>query len=274
MLPDEIVHAYKLIDEDPDIFIHQSCSHGNFLELFENEYQEPQDEQPKTPVAATEKDAALQKSVEEILLSIFDGDGKSISLIKKEINRAKNRASAQKSRDADKLFTELMFLELKEALKTLGMYDMYIAKLKMHGSRSIEGLYELEQRHSTHKANVALLQAYEFEEKAESISTESTESVKERNRRHAQKSRMKRNKFMEDLTSERDKVVMTLKEVVNYTSALESSCSFLNDLSEEMNASLMELRQNLFDRTCVHYDKHRQLESRMTFRVAYRLNFR
>jgi len=274
MLPDEIVNAYKFIGEDPDVFIQQACSHGNFLESIENEYQDPQDERTQTPVAATEKDAALQKSVEDILLSIFDADEDSIKLIKQDISRAKNRACAQQARDADKLFIELLLLELKEALKTLDLYAVYVAKLKMHASRRVEGLHDFQHRFSKHKLNVAMLTTDECDEKIETIQTEPTESIKQRNRRHAQKSRMKKNKFIENLIKERDEFVLTLEAVENYTTELESSCSFLNDLSKKMNANLMEMRQTLFDRTCVHREKVQQLKSRIAFRVAYRVNFR
>jgi hypothetical protein len=268
MLPDEIVHAS--FDEDPDVFMQQACGHGNFLQSIALEYQDPQEEESKTPVAATEKEIALQKSVESILLSIFDADETSVVLLKKDIYRVKNRISAQKTRDADKLFTELMLLELKEALETFGQYTAYTAKLRMHASSSVEGLHKFEQRFSTHIANVALLHAYEFKENVE---IQTKETVKERNRRHAQKSRNKRNKLIQDLTKERDEIVLTLEEVVKYTSALESSCSFL-ELSEKINAKLMKMRQELFDRTCAHQEKHRQLKSHATFRVAYRVNFR
>jgi hypothetical protein len=268
MLPDEIVHAS--FDEDPDVFMQQACGHGNFLQSIALEYQDPQEEESKAPVPATEKDIALQQSVESILLSIFDADETSVVLLKKDILRAKNRISAQQTRDADKLFMELMLLELKEALETFGQYTAYTTQLRMHASSSVEGLHEFEQRNSTHIANVALLHAYEFRDDTE---IQSTQTVKERNRRHAQKSRMKRNKFIQDLTKERDEVVVTLEEVVKYTTALEGSCSFL-ELGVEINANLMKMRQKLFDRTCAHQDKHRQLKSHMTFRVAYRVNFR
>lgn len=266
----EIVNALEFIDEDPDVFMQHVCSQGNFLDSVEIEGQDLRAEEKSLPI--TEKDVALQRSVEEILLSMFDADER--SLLRKDFVRVKNRMSAQQTRDADKMFVEKMLFEFKEALETFQLYKTYISKLRMYASTA-ESILTFEKRHSTHKENVALLKIHECIENAEDDTPKNPqESVKERNRRHARKSRMKKIKYIENLVKERDEMCVTLEEVVKYTTALEGSCSFLNDLSEEMNAILMDMRQKLFARTCVHHDKFKQLKSHATFRVAYRLNFR
>lgn len=211
------------------------------------------------------------KSTESILLSIFDAD----DVTKKDIVRARNRASAKQARDADKLFIQLMLEELKEILETFDLYATYTAHLRMHVSHDAEGMHAFERRHMAHKANVARFLDNDCSEEPPACDLHhATGTIKERNRLHAQKSRRKRSHYIQNLVKERDESFLTLEKIVRYTTALESSCSFLNDLNEYVSADMMEMRQKLFDRTCAHQDKFPQLQSHSTFRTTYRVNFK
>ena len=229
-------------------------------------------------IEAILKNDATDKCTESILLSMFDADVSTPA--RKDVLRARNKACAQRARDADKLFIQLLQAELKEILATFDLYATYTANLRMHVScDKEEGMHMFEQRHMTHKANIALLLANESSDPQQrnlEVSTETlpTESIRERNRKHAQKSRRKKSQYMNDLTKERDETFVTLEQIVKYTTALESSCSFLNDFNEYVSSNLMEIRQKLFDRTCAHQDKYPQLESYLTFRVKHRVNFK
>ena len=223
------------------------------------------------------KNDASDKCTESILLSMFDADDKSPA--RKDVLRARNKACAQRARDADKLFIQLLQTELKEILETFELYATYTAHLRMHVSCDKEECMRMfEQRHKTHKANIALLLVNSSDRQQHnpdcSTETLAAQSLRERNRKHAQKSRRKKSQYMNDLTKERDECFVTLEQIVKYTSALESSCSFLNDFNEYVSANLMEIRQKLFDRTCAHQDKYPQLESYLVFRVKHRVNFK
>jgi hypothetical protein len=199
---------------------------------------------------------ADHKSTEYILLSMLDADESTPT--RKDVLRARNRACAQKARAADKLFIQLMQEELKEILETLELYATYTANLRMHSSCDTEAMHVFEQRHMTHKVNVSLLLMNECSEKDNPDASHQTLPTE----------------YMVDLTKERDESFLTLDHVMKYTTELESSCSFLEDLNEYVSANLMEVRQKLFDRTCAHHDKYPQLESYLIFRGTYRVNFK
>ena len=214
------------------------------------------------------------KLTESILLSMYDAD----DTTKKDMARARNRACAQQARDADRLFIELLQKELNEILETFEMYATYTAHLRMHVSCDAEGMQSFERRHLAHKANIARHTTNASSDDPPECDLKhghsTPASIKERNRQHAEKSRRKRSQYIQNLTKERDECLVTLEEIVQYTSALESSCSFLDDLNEYVSADLMELRQKLFDRTCAHQDKFRELQSHLTFRATFRVNFK
>jgi hypothetical protein len=217
---------------------------------------------------ATDSSVVREEAVEGVLLSMFYSDD---SMSVQERRRNRNRKCAQEARAADRLYTELMFVELGELVETLGVYCTYIAALE----RSSCGRVSIfEQRSSTHKTNLALLQASEKDNcTEESISAT---SIKERNRMHAQKSRRKKSHFWQKIDRERDASLLTLKDAVEYTTSLESACSFLHDFNDHVCdfRKLMEIRQRLFDRTCAHHDKCKELSSRLAFRATYRVNFK
>jgi len=224
------------------------------------------------------KNDVTQKSTESILLSMFDADDSGPA--RKDVLRVRNKACAQRARDADKRFIQLLQAELKEILETFELYATYTASLRMHVScDKEEGTHMFEQRHMAHKANIKLLLvngSSDPQQRNPDCSTETlaAESIRDRNRKHAQKSRHKKSQYMNDLTKERDECFVTLEQIVKYTSALESSCSFLSDFNEYVSSNLMEIRQKLFDRTCIHQDKYPQLQSYLTFRGTYRVNFK
>ena len=218
----------------------------------------------------------VDKSTESILLCMFDADDRIAE--QKDTSRARNRKSAQLSRDSDKLFIHLLQAELKEILGTFEMYATYTGNLTMHVPFDKEGMHLFEKRHKAHKKNVALLQDDVSPSDAQLQTGACAEPVAEsrqaRNRQTAQKSRQKRARYIRDLTNERDEIFVTLEQIVKYTTALESSCSFLDVLNEYVSAHLMEVRQKLFDSTCAHQDKYRELKSHLTYRGTYRANFK
>jgi hypothetical protein len=102
-------------------------------------------------------------------------------------------------------------------------------------------------------------------------------TTKERNRIHAEKSRYKKRKFLQDVMDERDACLITLNEVTKYTTTLEGSCSLLNDFNESGDAfmQLVQVRQRLFQRACTHTQQRETLKSILSFRMAHRRsNFR
>lgn len=212
--------------------------------------------------------------IENILLSMHpcDADKQAKPLNKKDALRARNRASAQRARDADRMYAQLMLVELHDMIETFDLYSAYIGQLKCQVeaaacSRDIELLC------SSHKTNIQQLQKHQT---CRSMQTLFDMTTKERNRIHADKSRFKKLKFLEDLTNERDACLNTLNEVIKYTRVLESSCSLLNDFEVIGDAflQLVQVRQKLFQRTCTHTQQHETLKSYLSFRVVYRSNFR
>jgi hypothetical protein len=235
---------------------------GNGVLDYEDQFR--QEKKPKANVKATNKNVEQNEAVEDILLSIFYADE---SMTIKERRRDNNRKSAQEGRDADKLYTEQMLVELSELVETFGVYSAYIAELKGRGICGPESTFE--ERSSAHKKNLTILHASDNDTCSEELSAKST---KERNRIHARKSRRKKLQFWQNIEKERDESLLTLKEAVEYTTALESSFSFLNDFrgAAQDFSKLMEMRQRLFDRSCAHQDKYKELNTRLAFRTTYR----
>ena len=234
------------------------------------DYEDPSlpGKQTKANVKATSKGVAQKDAVEDILLSMFYADE---SMTTKERKRDKNKRCSQQGREADKLYTEQMLVELDALVETFGVYSTYIAALKGHGICGPQSTFE--QRSLTHKTNLAFLHASDNDNCSEAVTAKST---KERNRIHAQKSRRKKCQFWQKIEKERDESLLTLTEAVEYTTALESSCSFLSDFNDAVSdfSKLMEIRQRLFDRTCAHQDKYKELNSRLAFRTTYRANIK
>jgi hypothetical protein len=212
--------------------------------------------------------------LENILLSMYDGEAdiEAKPLNKKDALRAKNRASAQRGRDADRMYAQLMLSELTDITETFDIYSAYIGQLKCH-TEAAACSREIERLCSAHKTNIQQLQK---QETCTSTQTLFDKTTKERNRIHAEKSRYKKLKFLQDIIQERDACLITLKEVMTYTTALESSCSLLNDFDETGHTfmQLVQVRQKLLQRTCTHTQQHESLKSHLSFRVVYRSNFR
>jgi hypothetical protein len=93
-------------------------------------------------------------------------------------------------------------------------------------------------------------------------------SRKERNRIHAQKSRERKHKFVQELINQRDESWSTLQEVMEYTTALEGECSVLHDFDDTgyVLLQLTETRQRLLMRTGAHEQKFEELRTRASFR--------
>lgn len=212
--------------------------------------------------------------VENILLCMFDfdADTQTKPANKKETARSRNRACAQLARDADRLFTELLFEELNNITETFEIYATYIGQLKSYTTAAECGR-DLELRCATHKRNMEQLQKHEV---CNSPHTLTGISTKERNRIHAETSRDRKSKFVDDVIHERDASLITLRDVMTYTAALEGSCSILNNFDETGHdlLQLILVRQRLFQRTCTHTQQHETLQSRLSFRVVYRSSFR
>jgi hypothetical protein len=212
--------------------------------------------------------------VENILLSMYDGEPNTQAkpLSKKETMQAKNRACAQRARDADRRFTELMFSELNDITETFDMYSAYIDLLKCH-AETVACSRDLELLCLSHKKTIQQLKKHE---PCNSMQTLFGMTSKERNRIHAETSRKRKSKLLQDLTHERNACMITLNAVMKYTTALEGSCSVLNNFDETGHA-FMELalvRQRLFQRTCTHTQQYETLDSRLSFRMVYASNFR
>jgi hypothetical protein len=211
--------------------------------------------------------------VEEILLSMRNFDDTATKPEDmKEKYRVKNRESAQRARDADRMFAELLLAELQNITETFETYATYIGQLKCH-VEAAECSRGLELQCVMHKTNIQQLQKHEVCHSPPKLVGITT---KERNRIHAEKSRCKKNKFLQDITDERDACLVTLNKVIEYTTGLESSCSLLNDFNDTGDAfmQLIQIRQKLFQRTCTHTQQLKTLKSRVSFRVVYRSNFR
>lgn len=211
--------------------------------------------------------------LENILLSLHDGDAdiQAKPPNKKEALRERNRASAQRARDADRMYAQLMLSELTAITETFDIYSAYIGQLKCHAEAAACSR-EIERLCSAHKTNIQQLQN---QETCTSMQTLFGKTTKERNRIHAEKSRYKKLKFLHDITNERDACLVTLNEVIKYTRALESSCSLLNDFDEIGDAfmQVVQVREKIFQRTCTHTEQHETLKSYLSFRVVYRNKF-
>lgn len=223
---------------------------------------------------ATSHAETCNAHIEKILLSMydFDADTQSKPINKKEAFQARNRACAQQARDADRIFTELLFEELNNITETFELYATYIGQLKGHVAAA-ECRRDLELRCATHKRNIEQLQKHEV---CNSPHTLIGMTTRDRNRIHAEQSRYRKNKFLQEMTDERDASLITLEDVKKYTTALESSCTLLTNF-DETGDDFMELalfRQKLFQRACTHTQQQETLKSRLLFRVVYRSSFR
>lgn len=213
--------------------------------------------------------------VEQILLSMCNADTQTNHANRKEIVRAKNRVFAQEARDADRMFIELLLVELSNIAETFEMYATYIAQLKSHATAAECGR-ELERRCFEHKQNIQKLQTCGDDSSRAQRRSRPTKTRKERNRESAEMSRYRKSKFVDDVMRERDASLITLRDVMKYTATLESSCSLLNDFYETGHdfIQLIQVRQRLFQRTCTHTQQCETLKSRLSFRVMYRSSFR
>jgi len=212
--------------------------------------------------------------VENILLSMWniDADKPTKSANTKQNTQARNRVSVKESRDADRMFVELLLVELNDITDTFEGYATYIGQVKCHVPDA-ECSRDLELRCLAHKENIQKLQTPEVRT---SMQTLFGKTRLERNRIHAGTSRRRKSQLIHDVIRERDASLITLQELRQYTTTLESSCSVLNDFDETGDAfmQLAQARQRLFQLSCTHTQQQKTLTSRLSFRQFYRLNFR
>jgi len=245
-------------------------------------------DEPALSDAGEDEDSQEHSSIERILLSM--------SGVNDEINRRTsyqqkrrlmNRACAQKSREADREYTELILAEVKEIFKTFEMYVTYAQLLELHGAcaqspteHRTDGSDCFDHSRLTRKSNISFVQNECEKSECEKLSswsdTLSEDSMKARNRLHARTSRYRKNKFMLDIIQERDVSLSTLADVSVHTATLELSCAVLNDFNDNGDAfiKLTEMRQGLFHRTRTHKQNHERLKSRLVYRAAYRVHFK
>jgi len=187
-------------------------------------------------------------------------------------SRVRNKLCAQQSREADRVYIDRMLVELADLSDTIRMYVAYIAQLKQHGACG-EQSPDFEQIFATikHKQDEIL-----ETDKQTSIPKLLGMSTKERNRIHAQKSRKKKEMYVESLVKQRDDLWSTIREVKQHTTALEACSAVLNHFDETSNCllGLTQARDVLFQRTCSHERQYEELRSRQCFRVKHRLHFK
>jgi len=215
--------------------------------------------------------------LESILLSMCDVDESNKKPKYEDKRRTKNRACAQESRAADRQYTHLLVIELEDVLKTFEMYATYIDLLKLHGACSAPDVtYCFEKCSSARRTNVAEVLSRESTTSPENLAANSTKARIERNRIHAQASRNRKNRFILDLTKERDVCLSTLTGVSAHTDILEMSCAVLSDFNDSGDAfmKLTQMRQGLLQRTRMHNENYVRLKSKAVYRVAFRIDFR
>lgn len=215
--------------------------------------------------------------LECILLSMCDVDESKKDTKCQDKRRTKNRACAQESRAADRQYTHLLAIELEDILKTFEMCATYIDLLKLHGACCApEVTYCFEKCSSARRTSVAEVLSRESATSPEGLVANSTKARIERNRIHAQTSRYRKNQFILDLIKERDVCLSTLTGVSAHTDILEMSCAVLNDFNDSGDAfmKLTQMRQGLLQRTRMHNENYARLESKIAYRVAYRIDFR
>ena len=165
-------------------------------------------------------------------------------------SRVRNKLCAQQSREADRVYIDRMLVELAELSDTIQMYGAYIAQLKQHGACA-EQSTDFDQIFVTiQKKQDVILQT----DTQNSIPKLLGMSTKERNRIHAQKSRKKKEMYVESLVKQRDDLWSTIREVKQHTTALEACSAVLNHFDETSNCllGLTQARDVLFKRSCSH----------------------
>jgi hypothetical protein len=213
--------------------------------------------------------------VQTLLLSMWDADAPDTSTEEASTptdRKTKNRLSAQQSRVADKEYVNLMLAELESLTKTFEMYTAYITQLKVHAADAVDSMARLEQMHEQNKSKIAMLQQSDT---VSAVPTLMGMPTKERNRIHAQKSRQRKQQYVQDLIQQRDESWSTMQEVMQYTTALEGACSVLHDFDDTgfVLLQLTETRQTLLMRTGSHKRKYEELKTRMAYRLRQREKF-
>jgi len=212
------------------------------------------------------QEAVHDHYMQSMLLSMWDADvletrTEQLSEIKDK--KTRNRLSAQLARAGDKEYVDLMLAELQNLTETFDVYAKYIMQLKVHATDAVQSTVNLEHIYAHNKIVMP-----EQSDVAASEQELLGMSRKERNRIHAQKSRERKQKFVQDLIQQRDKSWSTLQEVMEYTTALEGACSVLHDFDDTgyVLLQLTETRQRLLMRTGAHKQKFEQLRTRASFR--------
>lgn len=187
--------------------------------------------------------------------------------------KTKNRLSAQAARAADKKYVSLMFTELEDLTKTFEAYTAYIKQLEVHATKAVESMTSresLEKKHAQDK--VKIMEIVQQAQPTSGADTLFGVPTKVRNRIHAQSSRKRKYKFMQDLINQRDESWSTIKDVKEYTTALEGVCSVLHDFDDTgfILLQLTETRHGLLMRTSTHTQKYEELQSHLTFRALCR----
>ena len=182
--------------------------------------------------------------------------------------KTKNRLSAQRARSADKEYVKLMLAELDILTETFELYVGYITQLKVHATKAVDSMAVLEDAHAQNKVQIAMLQPIDV---ANALPTLVGVPSRDRNRIHAQKSRARKQEYMQELIKQRDDSWSTLQGVMQYTAALESTCSVLHDFDDTgcILLQLTETRQRLLMRTGAHKRKYEELQSHLTYRAIY-----
>lgn len=218
-------------------------------------------------------------ATENIMLSMWDAKTLSVE----DAARARNRACARRSREADRAYIELLLAELNSIAETFEMYATYIGQLQQHGACAADCMHGLGLC-LAHTSNIARVQKSEecvdvpslVETPAMELPTLVGTPTKERNRIHAQKSRWKKSCFVRDMIEERDASLSTVADLLQYTRTLEGSCSLLNDFSEHVTVflTLTQVRQRLLQRATTHDQQCEHLKSPLIYREKRRVNFR
>jgi len=182
--------------------------------------------------------------------------------------KTKNRLSAKLGRAADKEYVSLMFTELESLTETFEAYKAYIMQLKVHATKAVDSMASLEGKHEQNKVKISEL----VQQAERAANTLIGVPSKVRNRIHAQSSRNRKHKLMQDLINQRDESWSTIKDVKEYTTALEGVCSVLHDFDDTgfILLQLTETRHGLLMRTSTHTQKYEELESHLTFRALCR----
>lgn len=214
--------------------------------------------------------------LQSLLLSLWDVDESEPRIDQKSTpvdRRTRNRVLAQQARSADKEYVKFMLTELHTFTETFEMYADYITELKVDATGAVSGTLSVEQICVQNRSKVKILQD---SDKFNAAEPRPEIPRKQRNRIHAQNSRKRKQDFMQDLTKQRDESWSTMQDVMQYTTALESDCSVLNDFDDTgaMLLQLTETRQRLLMRTSAHKQKYEELQCRLSYRAMLREKMR